>query len=133
MEVIARQRQQPVPVTAVLASVLPHKVPSMILRLAGVAEDSLMGSLAEDRLAAVLDVCRHLTIEVKGTRGFGQAQLSTGGVPVTEVEPTTMASRQVAGVHLAGEVLDVVGPCGGYNLQFAWTSGALAGRGAATS
>ena len=52
-------------------------------------------------------------------------------MPVTEVDPETMASRRVPGLHLAGEVLDVIAPCGGYNLQFAWASGALAGAGAA--
>jgi hypothetical protein len=56
------------------------------------------------------------------------ARLSAGGVPVTEVEPVTFESRRVAGLHLVGEVLDVVGPCGGYNLHYAFTSGVLAGR-----
>ena len=70
-------------------------------------------------------------IPVEGTRGFEFAQVSAGGVPVNEVEPETMASRKAAALFLAGEVLDVVGPCGGYNLQFAFSSGALAGRAAA--
>ncbi|NTU75697.1 MAG: aminoacetone oxidase family FAD-binding enzyme, partial [Anaerolineaceae bacterium] len=55
---------------------------------------------------------------------------SVGGVPFDEVEETTMQSKHVPGLFLVGEVLDVVGPCGGYNLQFAFSSGAAAGRAA---
>ncbi len=69
-----------------------------------------------------------LPFHLTGVRGFKYCQVSAGGVPVTEVDPHTMRSRIVPGLFLAGEVLDVVGPCGGFNLQFAFSSGVLAGR-----
>jgi len=84
-------------------------------------------------LARLLDLLTGISVTVTGTRGFQFSQLSTGGVPVTEVDPRSMASRRVKGLYLAGEVLDVVGPCGGYNLQFAFSSGALAGMEAGRS
>jgi hypothetical protein len=74
---------------------------------------------------------RDTRLAVSGVRGFKYCQLSAGGVPVTEVDPRTLESRTVPGLHLVGETLDVVGPCGGYNLQFAFASGALAGAAAA--
>ena len=62
------------------------------------------------------------------TAGFDQAQCCTGGVDLKEVDPETMESRLVPGLRFAGEILDVDGICGGYNLQWCWTSGKLAGR-----
>ena len=128
---LERQRRRAVPLRVLLGAVLPPKVPPVILRLAGLAQDVPLSQVTDEALARVLDLLGRLTVTVKGTRGFEQAQVSTGGVPLSEVEPETMASRLVPGLYLAGEVLDVIGPCGGFNLQFAWTSGALAGRAAA--
>jgi predicted flavoprotein YhiN len=64
-------------------------------------------------------------------RGFDTCQVSAGGIPVEEVDSVSMQSRRVPGLYLAGETLDVIGPCGGYNLQFAFSSGAVAGMGMA--
>ena len=70
-------------------------------------------------------------IPVVGSKGFSDAQVTQGGIPTAEVDPLTMESRIVPGFYLAGEVLDVDGECGGYNLQWAFTSGRIAGRSAA--
>ncbi|MCD8097170.1 MAG: NAD(P)/FAD-dependent oxidoreductase, partial [Lachnospiraceae bacterium] len=64
-------------------------------------------------------------------RGFEYAQVCAGGAPLTELRGISMESALVPGLYLAGELLDVDGECGGYNLQWAWTSGRLAGRAAA--
>jgi predicted Rossmann fold flavoprotein len=128
---LERQRRRAVPLCVLLGAVLPPKVPPVILRLAGLSQDVSLSQVTDEALARVLDLLGALSVTVKGTRGFEQAQVSTGGVPLSEVEPETMASRLVPGLYLAGEMLDVIGPCGGFNLQFAWTSGALAGRAAA--
>ncbi|MFO7916639.1 MAG: aminoacetone oxidase family FAD-binding enzyme [Anaerolineae bacterium] len=131
LSLIARFRDEPVPLLVILGAVLPVKIPLVLIKMAGLSDDVTLDALGEGDLDDVLELAGHLIVSVKGTRGFEICQLSTGGVPVTEVEPTTMASQVVPHLHLAGEVLDVVGPCGGYNLQFAFTSGALAGAGAA--
>jgi len=114
-----------------LGSVLPPKIASVVIPLAKLPADVCLADLSQKDLDRLLHLLTHLKAKVKDTRGFKFAQISTGGVSVSEVDPRTMESRIVPGLHFAGEVLDVVGPCGGYNLQFAWTSGALAGRGAA--
>ncbi|MBC7236586.1 MAG: aminoacetone oxidase family FAD-binding enzyme [Chloroflexi bacterium] len=128
---VACKRHEPWPLSALLGAVWPQKVPPVVLQLADLPAQVRMTELTDDALNRLFDLAGHIEVPIKGTRGFEQAQLSTGGVPVTEVHPETMASRIVPGLHLAGELLDVHGPCGGYNLQFAFTSGALAGRGAA--
>ena len=67
-------------------------------------------------------------LEVKGSSGFEQAQICSGGVDTSQVDPDTLESTMHKGLFFAGELLDIDGPCGGYNLQWAWSSGAVAGR-----
>ena len=67
------------------------------------------------------------TLPVTGNMGFDGAQVTAGGIRTGEFDPTTMESRLIPGLYVAGEVLDVDGDCGGYNLQWAWASGRLAG------
>lgn len=119
------------PLRVALEAALPPKLPPVLLDLAGLKGETALGAVPLPDLQRLLGIVSGLRFRVKGTRGFEHCQLSAGGVPVTEVNPLTLESLRVPGLHLAGEVLDVVGPCGGYNLQFAFSSGALAGRGAA--
>lgn len=67
-------------------------------------------------------------MSIDGWKDFDFAQVTAGGVSVAEVSPYTMESELIPGLYFAGEILDVDGTCGGYNLQWAWTSGYLAGR-----
>jgi len=71
-----------------------------------------------------------LPLEVIGTRGYTHAEATAGGVDLHDVDWRTMESRRVRGLHLCGEILDVDGRIGGFNFQWAWSSGYLAGRGA---
>ncbi|NLD73309.1 MAG: aminoacetone oxidase family FAD-binding enzyme [Chloroflexi bacterium] len=125
------KRWEAVPLRILLGAALPAKIALLGVQMAGLPPDARMVDLDWAEIEAVMELLGRLTARATGTRGFQHSQLSTGGVPVTEVDPETMASRRVPGLHLAGEVLDVIAPCGGYNLQFAWASGALAGAGAA--
>ena len=72
--------------------------------------------------------CKHFELPVTGTCGFDQAQVTAGGLRTDEFDPRTLQSRLVPGLYACGEVLDVDGDCGGYNLQWAWSSGHLAGQ-----
>ena len=74
---------------------------------------------------------KEFPIEITGGKSYEQAQVCSGGVPLSEVYSDTLESRKVPGLYLAGEILDTDGICGGYNLQWAWSTGALAGRSAA--
>ena len=69
-------------------------------------------------------------IPIEGTRGFNFAQAAAGGIPLAEIDLRTMQSRKQKGLYFAGEVVDVVGPCGGYNLTWAIASGMTAGESA---
>jgi len=110
-----------------LGAVLPPKVPPVILGLAGINAEVQINQLNEAAVENILKQLTHILIEIQGVRDFDYAQVSTGGVPVDEVRPASLESKLVPGLYLAGEMLDVIGPCGGFNLQFAFSSGAAAG------
>lgn len=131
-EVIAQFRSEPVPLSVILGSVMTVNIPPVVIPLAGLPVDVPLPALSQKELDRLLHLITHLEVEVTGTGEFKFSQLSTGGIPVTEVDARTMGSRVIPGLHFAGEVLDVVGPCGGFNLQWCWTSGAIAGAGAAS-
>ena len=129
-QLIAHKRAEPISMRVVLGAVLPVKIPPVFLQLAGLSPDVRLNQISNRDLEKLLGLLTDISVKVKGTREFKFSQLSTGGVPMTEVVPHSMESRRVKGLYLAGEVLDVVGPCGGYNLQYAFTSGAIAGMAA---
>ena len=83
-----------------------------------------------DELRSIAHILSCWSFEVMGHNGWGQAQTTAGGVLTKDIDPATMESRLVKGLYFAGELLDVDGDCGGYNLQWAWTSGYIAGNSA---
>jgi len=89
--------------------------------------DGPVARLPAARRKSVAAMLKGLPLTITGTRGFAEAVVTLGGVDTSEVHPATMESRLVPGLHLAGEVLDVDGPRGGYNLQIAWSTGLAAG------
>lgn len=94
------------------------------------AAESLAGSeiVALANPAAMADRLKSLTFSVCGTKGWNDAQVTRGGVVLEEVDPETMESHLVPGLYFAGEILNYDGPCGGFNLHFAWESGIRAGK-----
>lgn len=76
---------------------------------------------------------KEFKLEITGTKGFNNAQVTAGGIPTCEFENTTLESKIVKGLYCCGEILDIYGDCGGYNLQWAWSSGRLAARSAVNS
>ena len=89
------------------------------------------------KLAALFDIMlmerhpKHYIVKLDGKRSFESAQVTRGGIPICEIDPLTFESKLAKGLFIAGEMLDVDGKCGGYNLHFAWASGFLAGCAAA--
>jgi predicted Rossmann fold flavoprotein len=130
-ELLAHARASGLTLRVLLGAFFPPKVASFYPSLNDIPSDTPLDRVDEAALRKLEDSLRHARLRVNGVRGFEYCQLSAGGVPVTEVDPHTLESRVVPGLHLAGEMLDVVGPCGGYNLHFAFASGALAGAAAA--
>ena len=90
--------------------------------------DRLIGSLKNSEAAALARVLEAFQLPVKGVKGFETAQVTAGGLDVSEFDKGTMESRLVPGLYAAGEMLDVDGTCGGFNLMFAFGSGLLAAR-----
>lgn len=94
-------------------------------RLLGLFPDRLCKVLLKQK--DLIKAIHSFRLEVTGSAGFGQAQVCAGGVDTEEVSPVNLESRLHKGLYFAGEILDIDGACGGYNLQWAWSSGAVAG------
>lgn len=128
---LAQKRRSLMPLRVFLGAFVPPKVAITCLKNAHLPEEIPLGQVDDSALERLVAKMKDTRLSVKGVRGFEYCQISAGGVPVGEVDPQTLESRRLPGLFLTGETLDVVGPCGGYNLQYAFSSGALAGRAAA--
>ena len=129
-----RQRQQRLvgrKMESFFTGLLHQKLGQLLLRMASVRPELPVAELSEKQLRSLASLSVRFKAECVEMNGFLQAQVVAGGVDTTEVDPGTMASRLVPGLYFAGEVLDIDGICGGYNLQWAWASGFVAGRHAA--
>ena len=127
----ARQKTQDTLETLLLGTV--HKrLAYAVLKSAGLQPLSRSAaSLNNGELHRLVDTLKAWPFPVTGTQGWDNAQVTGGGVPLGEMDIATMASKLQPGLYLAGEVLDVAGDCGGFNLHWAWCSGIRAGKAAA--
>lgn len=124
----ARREAFPVlPLEDFLTGSLHNRLGRVVLRQAGLELNRASGTLTGGELAAVLRLLRRFPLPVLGTMGFDQAQVTAGGADTSAFRADTLESRRCPGLFACGEVLDVDGDCGGYNLQWAWSSGRLAG------
>jgi predicted Rossmann fold flavoprotein len=111
-----------------LPGALPARVAEALCARSGVAPERRVGEVSKDRRHALVQQLKRCAVAVAGTRGFDFAEVTAGGVALEEVDPGTMASRLVPGLFVAGEILDVDGPIGGFNFQAAFSTGETAGR-----
>ena len=114
-----------------LSERLPDRLGLALATHAGIPAPISGNQLSRHHRRRVLESLLELDLPVAGDRGFEHAEATAGGVPLDEVHLATMESRRTPGLHLCGELLDVDGRIGGFNFQWAWASGASAGRGAA--
>ncbi|MBQ6706229.1 MAG: NAD(P)/FAD-dependent oxidoreductase [Clostridia bacterium] len=112
-----------------LTGFLNKRVGQTLLRSIGKSPNAPVTDLTDRDLKQLAGQMKNWVFPVTGTNGFGGAQVTAGGIRANEVEPTTLQSRLVPGLFLAGEVLDVDGDCGGFNLQFAFSGAAVAAKG----
>lgn len=110
-----------------MVGILNKKLSVVLLKLAGIGRDQPASGMDSEKWQALLKQIKEYKTVITATNSFEHAQVCCGGVDTREIEPDTMESRRVRGLYLAGELLDVDGICGGYNLQWAWSSGAVAG------
>jgi predicted Rossmann fold flavoprotein len=130
-DLLREKRTTPVPLKIFLGGFFPPKATALLPQLAGLSGDTHLNQLDTAAIDGLIRSLRDVRVKVKGVKGFEMCQVSAGGIPVTEADPLTLESRICKGLFLAGETLDVTGPCGGYNLHFAFASGAVAGQAAA--
>ncbi len=115
------------PLTAVLSDWLPQRVAAMLLAEAGFPVDRKAAALSKAERQRLVQVLKGTAFPINGTLGFAKAEVTAGGIDLTEVDSRTMQSKLVPGLFIAGEVLDLDGPIGGYNFQAAFSTGWLAG------
>ena len=129
-ELLLRRRESlPELEAAELPTGLVHnRLGKMLLKYSGVDTRGAVGALRDGALDRAAAACKDFRLPVRGTEGFDSAQVTAGGIRTAGFDPETLESWFMPGLFVCGELLDIDGDCGGYNLQWAWASGRLAGR-----
>lgn len=110
-----------------LEDLLPSKLIPIIIKLSEIPEDKHVNQISKEERKKLLETITSLPLTIRGTRPIAEAIITSGGIDVKEINPSTMESKYVSGLFFAGEILDVEGLTGGYNLQIAFSTGYLAG------
>ncbi len=112
----------------VLKSFLNSKLARLFLRLSSVDEEKLAKDLTDKEKDTLISILSDFKVNITGTKGFKEAQTTSGGISLKDINLETMESKLVNNLYFAGEVVDVDGDCGGYNLTFAFVSGLVVGK-----
>ncbi len=123
-EAIASGKKQ---LAGILTGHLPRRLCDMLLTLVGMPADRKAAGLRKADRSKLAEAVKRLRLPITGTLGFKKAEVTTGGVALDEIDSRTLQSKQVPGLFIAGEILDLDGPIGGYNFQAAFSTGWLAG------
>ena len=124
---LTRRRASRLNAEDLFTGILHNRLGRVLVKEAGIRLSLPICELDDDRLAEVAALTKCFPMTLTEPLGMDSAQVTAGGIVTNEFDPTTMESRLVPGLYACGEVLDVDGDCGGYNLQWAWSSGRLAG------
>ena len=130
-QVASERRSQMMPEDKILdffLGFLPPKLASGVLSVLSVSKKTRMKDISDSLFAEIVSLCKNVSIQLTDTRDYSNAQICTGGIVSEEIHRDTLESKLVLGLYFAGELLDVDGICGGYNLQWAFRSGMIAGR-----
>ena len=111
-----------------LNKLLPKKLIPVIIELSEIEENKKVNEITKVERKKIIKLLKEFELSVKGLVGFEKAIVTSGGVDLKEVDPKTMKSKIIENLYFAGEILDIDGPTGGYNLQIAWSTGYLAGE-----
>lgn len=114
-----------------LIGMVNDKLNTVVLALAGIDCHKSCSELTNKELLQLKNILKEWKVPIVATRSWKHAQVTSGGVDIGEIHPDTLESKKVKGFYFAGELIDVDGLCGGYNLQWAWSSGYIAGKSAA--
>ncbi len=111
-----------------LTAFMPKKLGAVIMKICGISLNTPISALNNKNISDIINTAQGLTFTVEGLRSFEDAQVTAGGADTREFDSTTMESKKVKGLYCVGEMLNVDGLCGGYNLMWAWSSGRLCGK-----
>ena len=112
-----------------LGGLYPAKLIPVMIERTGIDPEKKVHEVTRQERRSLAELTKQFTMQVQGKRGFEEAVITQGGVAVREVNPSTMESKMVRGLYFAGEILDLDALTGGFNLQIAWSTGYLAGKG----
>ena len=126
-EALADRRRTDLSADELLTGILHNRLGRLLSRAAGIRDNKLIAQLTDLELDTVSAVVKSFDLPLSEPMGMDNAQVTAGGVQTEDFDPTTLESKRVPGLYACGEVLDVDGDCGGYNLQWAWSSGYVAG------
>lgn len=112
----------------VLSALFPARLTLMLLEIVNISAGQSVNSITKDQRKKICRVIKKLDFEVASVVGYEKAMLTTGGLDLKEVDSKSMKSKLIENLFIAGEVLDLDGPTGGYNLQSCWSTGYLAGE-----
>lgn len=113
-----------------LPELIPKKLGDLIIGFTGISPDKKLNSISKEERKKVIDFLKYLELTVEGLAGFRQAIITSGGVDLKEIDSRTMCSKIIKNLFFAGEIIDLDGPTGGYNLQICWSTGYAAGANA---
>lgn len=116
------------PSEELLTGMLHNRLGKVVLKASGIQLPEALGQLDRDTLHRIAHTAKYFPLTVTGVMSMDQAQVTAGGILTSEFRSDTLESRLCPGLFATGEVLDIDGDCGGYNLQWAWSSGRLAGK-----
>ena len=116
------------PTSEIFTGLLHNRLGRMVVKYGGVPLEKTVAALTETERAKLAAACLDFTLPVRGTEDFDHAQVTAGGIRTAGFNPETLESWFMPNLFVCGELLDVDGDCGGFNLQWAWSSGHLAGR-----
>lgn len=111
-----------------MVGVFKEKLIDFFLYTARIEPQKQASLITDEELEKMVRICKCFKVQLEGTNSFDEAQVCAGGVSLAEIDADTMESKIMPGLYLAGEVLDVDGICGGYNLQWAWATGTVTGN-----
>ncbi len=112
---------------ALLNGIVNLKLGFAVMNRSGIKPQTKCKSIRDSQISAVVEQLKNFEINIKSSKGFDSAQVTKGGINTNEVSPLTMMSKKADGLFLCGEILDIHGDCGGYNLHLAFTTGRIAG------
>lgn len=113
-----------------LTGLINKRLGQIILKLAGVGLNGGVSDISAAQINKIALIIKNLSFAVTGNTGFNNSQVTAGGISLSEINTDTFESKKHSGLYIVGELLDVDGDCGGYNLQWAWSSAAIAARSA---